>query len=352
MITSFPAPRKLTSRESSIAPVASTSNLRASTSTSSLESKHDTSRVNSVLRLQACWQDIEERHQSTSNQKQSSRGKSRALREDEDDIIDLSTMEIVVDRGVLRGSRAGSYAIGSFALPGIGLAYTGEEDMADSDESDLDEEEWEKTEEDDIGGWDSNLDLPSVESRLDRSKRGEVRDDLRRFLMEEVVRRNEGGMEIIDSNSGLTDDISTTIEQLESDPGNTILSQPENPPSRSRTRTPGSPFPLLEGEADDSSSEEDEMAIKSVPSPSILSSPGHRLHRTSPLKSSRKIITEPPDSTRSLRFEMQNTKLSSVPPKAIPRPDLSTGRRISLSVSSPSVSQYSTSSLLILTKVI
>ncbi|GAA6059772.1 hypothetical protein JCM10212_001980 [Sporobolomyces blumeae] len=88
------------------------------------------SRWSSTLKLRDAWHDILRRHSHASPRsttttttttplasspsliKHRPAGKTRAIPLDEDDIIDLRTLDIVVDRGVLRNSRKGSFAIG------------------------------------------------------------------------------------------------------------------------------------------------------------------------------------------------------------------------------------------------
>ncbi|KAK4051982.1 hypothetical protein OIO90_004512 [Microbotryomycetes sp. JL221] len=88
-----------------------------------VEQSHKAARLASTLRLKAAWSDIAYRHSNTfvmsSNTTSSSnvgkllkRGSTRALLEDEDDIVDLETMEIVQDRGVLRRAKQGAFQIG------------------------------------------------------------------------------------------------------------------------------------------------------------------------------------------------------------------------------------------------
>ncbi|KAK4050293.1 hypothetical protein OIV83_003614 [Microbotryomycetes sp. JL201] len=81
-----------------------------------LERSHKAARLASTLRLKAAWSDIAYRHSHTATgplqPHRLRRGTTRALLEDDDDIVDLETMEIVQDRGVLRNARQDAFQIG------------------------------------------------------------------------------------------------------------------------------------------------------------------------------------------------------------------------------------------------
>lgn len=138
-------------------------------------------------------------------------GKTRALREDEDDIIDLSTLEIVVDRGVLRGLRDKKmWGIGGFVGARAGDMEDAEEDIEVLEEGEEgeeedgdDEEDWENEEDadeedagaltdesDEIGGWDDIPSQPSVAYTEARKKTIMDKEELKHFHAQEAQWRS------------------------------------------------------------------------------------------------------------------------------------------------------------------
>lgn len=103
--------------------------------------------------------------------------KTRALLEDDDDIIDLSTMEIVQDRGVLRGLKSGSWQLGG---RGGGSSESGDdwEDVDEDDES-----------EDEIAAVDALESRPSLRYLEERMRQEEDRRDMLDFMRAEKAAR-------------------------------------------------------------------------------------------------------------------------------------------------------------------
>jgi len=178
-----------------------------------------TSRLNSTLRLRDAWSDIWRRHtldqslslslnttQSSSQQrKHRPAGRTRALRVEEDDIIDLKELRIVKDRGVLRNSRKGSFAIGGWIQESTEGRDTGngfqiiDDDEGEGEEGWEDEEEgelsWEEPEldqeddsEDEFAEMDLLQSLPSLEYREEKRKTEERKNELNSFLGMERIR--------------------------------------------------------------------------------------------------------------------------------------------------------------------
>ncbi|KAM0746157.1 hypothetical protein T439DRAFT_337509 [Meredithblackwellia eburnea MCA 4105] len=187
-IASQPAPRSSTAplRSSSVASFTSFAGPPSSSKSTTIQqqaAKLAQSRDESRFRLKNAIQDIVHRHESflptlasastsapnsgfsTSSSlasplsRQLPVGRTRALREDEDDIIDLETMEIVEDRGVLRGAKPGGFSIGKYFGSALQQRCrtedggNGEEGDLESDEDEESEEEsedelWEEDDED------------------------------------------------------------------------------------------------------------------------------------------------------------------------------------------------------------
>lgn len=196
---------------------------------------------------------------------------------DEDDIIDLGTMEVVVDRGVLRNSRPGSFAIGRFSLPGSRARRGKEEDEGDR----APWEEGEESEEDVMGCWGDREGQPSVQFREERRRQREEERDLKEFLEEN--RRVEGAPA---EESGSDDDDEVASR------GNELLEVQE------------------EDEAH-KSSDDDEMTIgPSPPKRSAVAAPVSPPRSRSPPSQ-----RNPPSTTKSLRAAVTSLGLSTSPPK-------------------------------------
>lgn len=251
----------------------------------SLEAKHQQSRRCSVLRLRTAWEDITTRHAPNHlNPSLPQRRKSHAILEHQDDIIDLATMEIVTDRGVLRGFKNGFAQIGYFS----------------SDyESDHDDQEEEDEEEDVLGDWLSGLDQPSLSSRIKEREREEQRQDLRQFM-----ERESRNVSLAPSNSD-----SAERNQVQH---NFNLQTQESQPS-TRERGGNEEWQMSEEEEDDG---DDELAIVPIPSSAIRSHSRFSSPRTtlsSPSSSKRPIHSLP---SRSV-LDQTRTKLESPPPRQI-----------------------------------
>lgn len=200
---------------------------------------------------------------------------------DEDDIIDLGTMEVVVDRGVLRNSRPGSYAIGRFSLPGTRARRGQEEDEGDR----APWEDGEESEEDVMGVWGDREGQPSVQFREERRRQREEERDLKEFLEEN--RRVEGGP--AEESGSESEEIGRR--------GNELLQVKER------------------DEEHDSS--DDEMAIGPSPPKRIaVAAPVSPPYSRSP--PARR--ANPPSTTQSLRAAVSSLGLSTSPPKSSSSP--------------------------------
>jgi hypothetical protein len=243
----------------------------SSTSTSKVNNKlnqerqdHEHSRLKSMSRLREAWADIQSRHDhyQLHNTTQQIAGKTRALREEEDDIIDLFSMTVVIDRGVLRNAKSGSWAIGSYALPGGPIRRSNQgwdHEQLDHHQDDHPDDDWEELSEDDddpMGQWNEVMDAPSVISRLAKRKRAEELDDLRMFLQDEARHQallSTASTSPIDSTRSITSPIPTPIpipirgsevltalNNLPTGTGNVILPMALTGSGTSRGNTPSS----------------------------------------------------------------------------------------------------------------
>ncbi|GAA5900486.1 hypothetical protein JCM8208_000513 [Rhodotorula glutinis] len=188
----------------------------------------------STLKLRDAWDDILRRHSlpapsppvpsralaSSPTRRHRPAGRTRAIPVEEDDIIDLHTMEIIQDRGVLRRSRAGAFALGGYTDAiddvlvgrdtGVGEEEqgggSGEEQGAagegsfEEDEDDawdepnaLDSEAYAGSSDDELGDMDELPSLPSLLFREQRRRDADRRDQLRDFWEHEA--RARGGSE-------------------------------------------------------------------------------------------------------------------------------------------------------------
>ncbi|BGP49700.1 hypothetical protein JCM10450v2_005605 [Rhodotorula kratochvilovae] len=170
----------------------------------------------STLKLRDAWDDILARHSLPlpSSSSASSRaasapapvrhrpaGRTRAIPVEEDDIIDLATMEIVQDRGVLRRSRKGAFALGGYmdtlddVIVGVdtGAGEEGEEEDVEGSWEDEEEDEdgsaGYSTSDDELGDMDELPSLPSLLFREQRRRDAERRDQLRDFWAHEARAR-------------------------------------------------------------------------------------------------------------------------------------------------------------------
>ncbi|GAA5841826.1 hypothetical protein JCM9279_003119 [Rhodotorula babjevae] len=182
----------------------------------------------STLKLRDAWDDILRRHSlpapspaapsrapaSSPTRRHRPAGRTRAIPVEEDDIIDLRTMEIVHDRGVLRRSRAGAFALGGYtdALDdvlvgpdtGVGEVEQGggsgeehgavggdsfEEDDDDDEPNALDSEAYAGSSDDELGDMDELPSLPSLLFREQRRRDADRRDQLRDFWEHEARAR-------------------------------------------------------------------------------------------------------------------------------------------------------------------
>ncbi|BGP17820.1 hypothetical protein JCM10213v2_005862 [Rhodosporidiobolus nylandii] len=280
------------------------------------------SRLHSTLRLRDTWDEILRRHSTPSpsspaagpssfaSAKKSVRhrpvGFTRALPVEEDDIIDLRTLEIVEDRGVLRNSRAGGFAIGGPGGmlddvvvgqdSGAQLAGSSGDEEGESDEEE-EEVDWEEPDEDGYFDSDDELaemdDLPSLPSLLfreERKKEAERTRELEEFRAQEARARGEA-LVAHDALDGIR---RRGSEQL-----------PE-------------PIPV------DDEDEEDELGFFAQPAPASAS-PAPRLERATPARPSLSAnVVAPPSTTSALRQAVQAVHLASSPvPSSSARPSSS-----------------------------
>ncbi|KAM0786361.1 hypothetical protein ACM66B_001832 [Microbotryomycetes sp. NB124-2] len=220
-----------------------------------LEQSHKAARLASTLRLKAAWSDIAYRHSHTATGplqlQRLRRGTTRALLEDDDDIVDLETMEIVQDRGVLRNARQGAFQIGGLdersgsddqrsSSGGAGVGdgngsdrHSGQtrhrqrfdsgDDWISADEDDNDDDE----SEDELAAIDELPSLPSVAYRAQRMEAEERRLDLLEFTrLETEARAIRASTGALGSNNDHVDDAEweRTARALESSVGNEVLS--------------------------------------------------------------------------------------------------------------------------------
>lgn len=265
---------------------------------------HEHSRLKSMSRLREAWADIQSRHDhyQLNNTTQQIAGKTRALREEEDDIIDLFSMTVVIDRGVLRNAKSGSWAIGSYALPGGPIRRSNQgwdHEQLDHHQDDHPDDDWEELSEDDddpMGQWNEVMDAPSVISRLAKRKRAEELDDLRMFLQDEARHQallSTASTSPIDSTRSIASPIPTSIpipipirgsevltalNNLPTGTGNVILPMALTGSGTSRGNTPSSfgsrgsrekSGTEMELEREEESEEEDELSIV-VPSMPVI----------------------------------------------------------------------------------
>lgn len=286
---------------------------------------HEQSRLQSTLRLREAWADIQLRHESySSDTLQRPTGKTRALREEDDDIIDLNSMTIVLDRGVLRNAQQGSFAIGSYALPG-GDARWYDPDRGAEDDEDDDWEEGIEEDDDPMGQWDQVLDAPSVLSRVEKRKRGIELEDLRMFLLDEVRLQEASHAALVASTTlnspaekAVESTVSRALNSLPNGTGNVILStalQGSGASSRRGTPVLSSRFrgDVVE-EAEEEEEDDDELALVPRHSPQIISSPSDSRWKGK----GKEILPSLSGTTNSIQRNLHQINLSSSSPVVSP----------------------------------
>ncbi|GAA5963871.1 hypothetical protein JCM8115_006360 [Rhodotorula mucilaginosa] len=333
-----PAPRPQAASRKSASDAARRSEINARYA----ELSRDEARLQATLRLQDAWEDIQRRHSNlavvsdsgeqrgrnnsgagTEQRKKRYRhrpGRTRALPVEEDDIIDLSTLDFVQDRGVLRSSKAGGFAIGRYGngrdggdiLVGLDTGGGGakggaassagdthgsdgdEDDPTDNDE-DEDEDEWADytdsdapsySSDDELGEDDDLLPPPSLLFREQRRKEAERLREMREFQEHEAKARGE---------------LVARAQQLDEvvvlRGGNVQLPAPIGPPqSAPRRRLP----PSLSTDDDD-----DDLALSPLRARSVAPGPS-----TTPTGCS-KAASQPPSSTATLRRSVSDIRLDS-----------------------------------------
>lgn len=193
------------------------------------------------------WDDIIHRYSSPAALSSNSPGHRGAIPVDEDDIIDLDTLEVVVDRGVLSGTKPGANAIGTFMSadrggreaeiwePSKQDRVPWEDGRADPDEPDL------------MGVWGAQEAPPSRSFR-----------ELRRRMGEDNVERDD----FLEQNARLygATPAPEDVDEDGSDGDDGVDARRR----REMTWVAGNEL-LARGEEDES--EEDELALEAVPSP-------------------------------------------------------------------------------------
>ncbi|BGP56580.1 hypothetical protein JCM8202v2_004206 [Rhodotorula sphaerocarpa] len=299
------------------------------------ELTRDEARLQATLKLQDAWEDIQRRHSLLAGgsgsgtpdaRPKSSRkryrhrpGRTRALPVEEDDIIDLSSLDFVQDRGVLRSSKAGGFAIGRYGHARDGdivVGYdtgggenaggnAGDADQAgpSEEEDDEDEEEWQDytdsdaptySSDDELGDEDDLLPPPSLQFREQRRREAERLREMREFQEQEAKARGEAA-------EARQADIIVVGERG----GNVQLPAPIGPPSSAPSRPRRRAPPRWESADDD-----DDLALtpcraRSTAPPSSTQS----LNRWS------KAMSQPPSSTASLRRSFSDVRLDKPAPR-------------------------------------
>ncbi|GAA5993567.1 hypothetical protein JCM11641_006639 [Rhodosporidiobolus odoratus] len=304
-----------------------------------------TSRLHSTLRLRDAWADILRRHSqpppapssasspfagpsslSTSSSAHKSRrhnpaGWTRALPVEEDDIIDLGTLEIVQDRGVLRSSRAGAFAIGGYAgtfddviVGRDSGTQDGGPEGEDGGEEEEDEVDWEEagdgalSSDDELATIDDLPSLPSLLFREERRKEDERRRELEEFRAQEARSRGvtaalDDEIEIVLGNQRLRKAVSTRdnmndldelsfCEQVEA--GNRFSS----PTSRRKPTTPSHLSRPSECPAPQSTTQTLRRAVQDISLAASPSSSSSSMLAPSPSK--------PPSKRSAARIDTQN----------------------------------------------
>lgn len=266
-------------------------------------------RLAATSRLASTWADIAHRHQTLLPPSSSSGagwllGGSRWLPEEEDDIIDLETMEIVQDRGVLRGTKAGA------------LRFGGEGSWSDHSDSSSDDEgktraalaPEEDDSEDELGLFDQLESLPSQSFRDQRRAKEAERLHLLEFTMQETKARQMRASAMAGGTVDGVDDEEweRTKRELERASGNEVLEAPAG--------AVGKP-------EDGASEEEDDFAAFEVTPTTARTLPKSQGARSAATPASsaaqrRGKAAAPPSTTRLLRKGLRKVDLKSSPPTA------------------------------------
>lgn len=349
------------------------------------ELTRDEARLQATLRLQDAWEDIQRRHSKlatsglasdpgehrdcsrTGNghaEKRRKRyrhrpGRTRALPVEEDDIIDLATLDFVQDRGVLRSSKAGGFAIGRFGngrdgdiLVGLdtgggetassigdGEATTSDragnvndptddDGEEEDDDDDDDEDEWPDytdsdassySSDDELGEDDDLLPPPSLLFREQRRKEAERLQEMHEFQEQEAKARGE-----------LARTQQDEVVVLRG--GNVQLPAPIGPPQSATRRRPVDPRSTTDDEDDD-------LALSPVRL--RVAGAGTCTPTRAASSSSAMAVSHPPSSTATLRRSVSeiciNSPSSGRTPPFRARPVKPSGARRSMSVAAAPV---------------
>ncbi|GJN90371.1 hypothetical protein Rhopal_003382-T1 [Rhodotorula paludigena] len=307
----------------------------------------------STIRLRDAWDDILRRHSTPhagppaasspfsrsasaapafpTPRRHREAGRTRAIPVDEDDIIDLGTMEIVEDRGVLRRTRAGAFSLGGYSHmlddiivgpdTGVGEGEAGEwsedeeevedepSERDDGRAGDLDDES-----DDELGDMEELPSLPSLLYREERRRVEEQRDQLRDFWEQEARTRGSH---------------SAGVGRDEEDVFATGLS----PASAHGSRTVAKP-PTIEEvtEDEDDVDELDFFAEAGDSSPSLRRSTSSPLDVdvVTPTRERRSPSRSAPSTTAAIRHGMKNVALATPPTsRSTPSPSTSKASRLS-----------------------
>ncbi|GAA5998551.1 uncharacterized protein JCM10292_002778 [Rhodotorula paludigena] len=314
----------------------------------------------STIRLRDAWDDILRRHSTPhagppaasspfsrsasaapafpTPRRHREAGRTRAIPVEEDDIIDLGTMEIVEDRGVLRRTRAGAFSLGGYSHmlddiivgPDTGVGE-GEEGEWSEDEEEVEDEpsgrddgragDLDDESDDELGDMDELPSLPSLLYREERRRVEEQRDQLRDFWEQEARARG--------SHSG-------GLGRDEEDVFATGLS----PASARGSRTVAKP-PTIEEvtEDEDDVDELDFFAEAGDSSPALrrsMSSP-LEVDVVTPTRERRSPSRSAPSTTAAIRHGMKNVALATPPTsRCNPSPSASMAFRLSAPPKVPS----------------
>ncbi|GAA5907467.1 uncharacterized protein JCM6883_001215 [Sporobolomyces salmoneus] len=378
----------------------------SSTSTKQPDDSLLTSRLNSTLKLRDIWSDIARRHSLRNEPTNSSgregrkhrpTGRTRAIPVEEDDIIDLRSLTIVQDRGMLRNSRKGIFSIGGYSSSTGQEAKEGKDtgfQIIDDDEdepttegqgegdeqgdwedenseSDLWEEPSVNSEdsEDEFAEFDDLESLPSLKYREERRKLDERKRELRSFWEQEL---EWTGKSAWDTNENETREDKTGRGKEKDGRENEVLDEPvQAPQSREEFRREWlkscTPRPVLRSQSTrpipssttskrypatvEEEESDDEMNLTSfsvtpetapIPldhSPFSLPKSGSTKPFTTSTPSPRSVLTQ--STTSTIRRKIETIDLSTSPP---PTTSASFPSTSSPSPSSPTLSSNPASS--------